>query len=404
MRNVTRFGGRVPCCLVAAVLLCASGAHADIASPGPDNAALLYYQAFLLRPDFDDDTWLHVDRVLRGGEPDDVVRAYLDMAPTREALRIAVDATEILDCSWGITRRGAPYSSLDYVRSQVYQLLHVIELDALTLAFDGDYSVALERCLSMRTLAQHIADEGILGYLSSMSFHSRAMGCIRDVLGSLPPDADALTWLQAQLSTVQGAPPSPGRVLEINLNDKLELLGTDHEAMAEWRGSVLEQLEDEGTRQEFLNLTDEEFLERARGLGNRFLAAVNRIIGGDVPYRQKSLDLQGLKEEWPDRPGTDPDDILSSSVRHGVDRIAEWYEIYVGGLATFNVTRAAVEIYRVKAETGQLPDIPPPHLPKDPFTGQDLEYEVTGQGFILRFPEKEIGEGKSREYEFVVVQ
>ncbi len=402
MRNANHNSRNMIWSICVSLVLWAPGAPADIASPGPDNAALLYYQAFLLRPEFDDDTWLHINSVLRGGEPDEVVREYLDMVQSREALRIAEDATDILDCSWGMMRRGAAHSSLNTVLSQSRQLARLIELDARTLAFDGDYRAALDRCLSMRILAQHITDEGIIGYLVSMSHRTLSFGCIQHVLSSMSPDTDMLTWLQAQLSTVQRALPPPGRAMEITLDDTLEFYRMYPASLAEWRESVLQRLEDESARQEFVNLTDEEFLERARGLGNSFLASVNRIIGSDMPYQQKYVELQGLKEEWPDHAGADPDDILSGRVRHGVDDVVGYHNIYVRRLANFNAIRTAIEIYIVKAETGQLPEMIPPHLPEDPFSSQDFEYEVTGQGFVLRCREKVIGEDKLREYEFVV--
>ena len=83
--------------------------------------------------------------------------------------------------------------------------------------------------------------------------------------------------------------------------------------------------------------------------------------------------------------------------------VAEWHDIYVRGIANFNATRVALEIYLVKAETGQLPEVLPSNLPKDPFSSQDFEYETTSQGFVLRCREEEIGE-KVWEYEFAIAQ
>ena len=117
-----------PFCFVA------FGARATISSPDPDNAALLYYQAFLLRPELDDDTFIHFDSVLRGGEPDEVVREYLNLPKSRETIRIAEAATQILDCSWGIMR-----SQGHTVLHQWRQLAFLLEVDARTLAIETKY-------------------------------------------------------------------------------------------------------------------------------------------------------------------------------------------------------------------------------------------------------------------------
>ncbi len=272
-------------------------------------------------------------------------------------------------------------------------------MDARTLAVDGDYRAALDRCLSIRRLAQHIADEGLIGYLVSMSYQLRAFLCIQFVLSSMSPDTDTLSWLQAQLGTVQGAPPSPGRTLEITLEDALRFLSEHPEILEMWRENVSEHIEDENARQEILSLTDEELLEQAKELYNKFLSSANRVIGGDMPYQQKYLVLQELEDEL----GVG-NPIVGILGLHVLSNVVEQHDIYIRGIANFNAIRAAIEIYLVKAETGQLPEMLPAHLPKDPFSSQDFEYEATSQGFVLRCREKEIGANKVREYEFLIAQ
>jgi len=71
MSNISH-GGKLICCVFGTIFFCAFGTNADISLPDPDNAALLYYQAFLLRPDLDDATFIHFDSVLRGGDPDNI--------------------------------------------------------------------------------------------------------------------------------------------------------------------------------------------------------------------------------------------------------------------------------------------------------------------------------------------
>jgi len=255
----------------------------------------------------------------------------------------------------------------------------------------------------MRRLAQHIVDEGIAGYLIAIPLHGRSFRCIQDVLNSVSLEPEVLRWVQAQLSAVQGAPPSPGRAMEITMDDNLEFYHAYPEALARWRQDVSARIGDESARQEFAKLTDEEFLVRARELGSSFLSSVNRIIGSEMPYGQKYEELQELKVEWPDQ-GGDPNAVLSEDMRDKVDDVLKYHDIYVRSLANFNALRAAIEIYLVEAESGLLPEMLPPHLPEDPFSGQDFEYEKTSQGFVLRCRQKEIGEDKLWAYDFRVAQ
>ena len=209
-------------------------------------------------------------------------------------------------------------------------------------------------------------------------------------------DRDTLTWLQGQISTIQGPPPSPGRALEITLEDAIKFLSTHPETLEFLRKGLLENIEDEVIRQEILGLTDEELLERAKESYKKFLSSVNRVIGSDLPYQQKHLLLKELEDEFGNR---DPIILL-----YVLTNVAKQNDIYVRNIANYNALRTAIEIYLVHAETGQLPEMLPAHLPEDPFSGQDFEYEVTGQGFVLRCREKDIGANQVWEYKFEIAQ
>ena len=326
-----------------------------------------------------------------------MVREYLNLPESRETIRIAEAATQILDCSWGIMRSQG-YNNLLY---EWRQLAFLLEVDARTLAVDGEYRNALERCLSIRRFAQHFVDEGVLGYLVSMPFDFRSLRCIHYVLGSMPPDRDTLIWLQSQISTVQGAPPPPGRALEIDLNDNMMFLRERPEFLNTWREKVSELIEDESARQEMLSLTYEEVLERAKEPYNKFLSSVNRVVGSNIPYQQKHLELKKLEEELKNHFVDDPYVLIWPFFPSNV---AEQHDIYVRGIANFNATRVAIEIYLVKVETGQLPEVLPPNLPKEPFSGQDFEYNAADEGFVISFDPENHSDLRVRQYEFPIAQ
>jgi len=378
----------------------AIGTQGAVFMSNTENAALLYYQAFLLRLEPDAVTQLMLDDVLHGSNPSEKVRDYLAIAESRETIRIAETATQILHCSWGIMRWEGVYNlTLKTLLGQVRELALLLEVDARTLVADGDHLAALDRCLRIRRIAQHIGDEATLGYLASLSLHGRSFLCIQHVLCSMSPDTYILTWLQSQLSTLQGAPPSPGRAMVTTLDDALKFLSIHPEHLATWRENISKIIEDESAMQQILSLTDGEILEKARDSYNRFLVSVNRVIGSDMPYQQKYLELQALEEELEHHPIGDPVGILQLFIPNNV---VEQHDIYVREIANFNAIRAAIEIYLFKAKNCQLPEMLPTHLPEDPFSGQDFEYEATSQGFVLRCREKEKSENKVWEYEFLI--
>ncbi len=399
MRNINYSGKKAICSICAILALWPIGTQAAISSPEPDNAALLYYQAFLLRPELDHETFIHYDSVLRGTPPNEKVREYLNMRETRETLRIAEDATKIPNCSWGMMHpQGIFHSTHFKICAQLRQIVFLLDVDARTLAFDGDYRAALDRCLSIRRIVPHIADEHDIGYSVSMLHHWKAFDSTQHILSSMSVDRDTLTWLQGQISTVQGPPPPLGRAFEITLEDAIKHLRAHPEDLEIRREGLLNNIEDESLRQEILSITDDKLLERAKEPYNKFLSSVNRVIGSDIPYQQKDLQLNQLEDEF----GDDDPIFLILFGYVPTNNVARHNDIYVRNIANYNALRAAIEIYLVNAETGQLPETLPPHLPEDPFSGQDFEYEVTSEGFVLRCRQKEIDADVLWEFEFKV--
>jgi hypothetical protein len=392
MNNDNHNFRKLICSSCAIILFSAFGAQATVSLPAPDNAALLYYQAMLLRPELDFATFVPFDSVLRGDDPNEMVREYLNLPESRQAIRIAESASKILDCSWGIMR----YQGHTLLK-EWRNLAYLLEVDARTLAVDGQYRTALERCLSIRRFARHFNDEGLLGYLISTPVDNRSLRCIHYVLGLMPPDRDTLIWLQSQISNVQGPPPPPARALEIELNDGLQRLSEEPNTIEWFRQKNSEKVEDEDVRQEILNLTDEEVLELVKESSNRFLSSVNRIVGSDKPYQQKDSQLKELKNKIID----DPYVLIRPFLPINVD---EQHDIYVGAITTYNATKVAIEIYLVKEQTGQLPGTLPADLPKDPFSGRDFGYNATDEGFVISFDPENLRDFRVRQYEFPIAQ
>jgi len=362
--------------------------------PEPDNAALLYYQAFLFRPQPNDATWSRIDAVLRGAKPDKNVRKYLQ--DCRETIRLAEAACQIRQCNWGIIYSQG-YGLSSGVIFQLRELCRLLAVDARTLAADGDYRAALGRCVTIRRLSARIGEDTNVMYAGSLTLDRLSLSCIQHVLASMPPDIDILTWLQGQL-TVQGAPRSPAIWMETAPELELQFMRTNPKRLASWRKHVQENTEDRSDKKDILSLTDEEVLLRARQSYDKFLNSVNRIIGSDIPYAEEYAEMQRLSDELEHQPVSNPVILLWLCA----EPVIPCYSIYVRQAAHFNAVKAAIEIYLATAKTSRLPDTLPDHAPKDPYSGQDFEYETTQDGFVVRCRVKDIYDGKVWQYEFKV--
>jgi len=360
--------------------------HAATLPPDPDNAALLYFQAFLLRPEPDADTSASIDKVISGADPNDTLREYLNLRDCRKTIEFAEAAAQLPQCNWGIR-----YSQ--GIRAPLPQFLHfrslsyLIYAKARVLAEDGDYRSALGHCLTMRRIAGHISDDTLLSYITSLAIDGLAHRCTQDVLGSMPPDIDTLIWLRSQLIVVRDVIPSLARSLEMDFELILQTISTNPDDLTWLREQLAEN-------DEILGLTDEELIAFFRESYVNYLNSVFHVMDSEMAYEEKSLEIQRLSNILYDEYAVH--NFMSTG------QIDWWYNIKVRNTANFNALRTAIEIYLIKVETSQLPETLPDGLPKDPYSDQDFEYEVTSQGFVLRCREKDIGEDKLREYEFKV--
>lgn len=371
----------------------------DTALPSPDNAALLYYQAFLNRPQLDVKMIPLMNKVLHGAEPDKTIRIYLGHC--RKTIQLTELASQIPQCTWGIRHPGGHELSITTISGPLRDLAEIFALDARTLAADGHCRAALARCLTIRRLARHLGDDTVLLYLISRNIDNMAQITMQHVLGAIPPDADMLMWLRGQLFAVQGTPPSFAKALQTDCELIFQDMLRKPDILKEIRDYLAENAESEDTKEKKQNLKDEELLSRARETYTRFLDSVFQIMDSDMSYEQKCAEIRTLTNKLKDDYGIDPA-IRYLIFRDGAGQIVERYSFLVRSIAGLNALKAAIEVYLVKAKTGQLPEKLPDYLPKDPYSSQDFEYETTEEGFVLRCRVKDIRRGKVQQYEFKI--
>ena len=396
----------------------------------PDNAALLYYQALLAGPDFDN---VLIGEVLSGAEPNESVKKYVQSCD--EEINLTESAAKIHQCNWGVS----------YFQPKMYHLSLLLCVKAIILASDGKYEAALDECITVQRLASHIENyKTIAAYSLSFQIRSTSFKCIQRILGSMPPDEDILIWLQAQIS-MQCRDISFSEAMENERDIAIEYLKTDPEPIEIWKlqaaillglpydekqvtgidptftedfqemkkmqglpddelkNAMQERyggrmdIDDEDIKefrdmfdytderkkevQELLTKPDEEILEQARRSYDRFLYSFIRIIENEIPYQQRVSNLEKITKQIYNN-AFDPLDILYGLFNPSC--FLDEYKYWIRHKAYLNIMKSALEIYTVKAKTDKLPEKMPEYLPKDPLCGQDFLYEITSEGFTLK--------------------
>jgi len=360
-------------CVILTLL--AAGPVVQAYPPDPNNAALLYYQAFISLPKDQDQVQDLVEGLPDGADPNDQIREYLKLC--QPAIRLAVAASEVPACDWGLRYSQGYQMSLTHL-SQMRALARLMKGEVAVLVADGQYRQALERCLTLRQMGQHISDQNIISFLVGVAINALAEKAIQNTLSAMPPDIQTLVWLKGELAA------SPARRVEIKNGLKTEeeviltKLTTDRghllEAVTGSTGAVPSELV------EHLKNADEAFFEGSRRYFKAHMDAVVAVLNSPVPYLQRHDQLEQLDK----RPGSDSKQNLHAVLTASLmPSVAKLLTLDTRARSNDNLLKAAIEIYLVKARTGSIPDQLPPGMPKDPFNGQDFKYEKTPEGFTL---------------------
>lgn len=478
-------------CVFGLIVSCAIEAGASALPLDPNNAALLYYQAFLLRPEadyaakelvygtrmekfndllrggkleFPTDTEEHIREIqeqlndpnkvppelrempsdwpheaylrsvlddlnsrleheqkMRGIDPNKTIRDY--MGKCREAIELAQAASERTKCDWGF-RYSRGFGLGGPPLTEIRNLAMLLRSDALLLAVDGQYQTAFERCLLIRRLAQHIGSESCLHHSVSQSIDYQGVRCIQLLLGNVKTDVETLSWLRNRVVAEGQRRASPRKVLNTEFELALQSLRINTDMLENARQAMRKKEEiirlvngqsaqTVGDPNNVETLTDEELIALAANPYSAFLDSALQVMDSEMPYEQKSAEIQSLTKKINDEFGQDPASIPKiaahpemmltfSIVMFCADQVPSIYNLHVQHTAHFNALMAGIEVYLARARTGRLPEELPPGLPKDPFSGKDFAYKITDDGFELSFPDKNVPKSNYRPCEFKV--
>lgn len=365
----------------------------------PDNAAVLYYQACLLYQPEEDIREIVGD--YGRGKVELTEEIIKHIKKHKQVIEIVVDAADVPYCDWGLNyTKGldTPLPGLADLKS----IALLIMADARMFAKEGDYDLALERCLTTYKMARHVSDRPLIYWLVGIAIDALTDNCVQHILSEMPQDLETLAWLKNKLSVIHPFPPFKSCMdyefglakTYMQMEKKEELISqipewTDCPDSEETK-SLIEQLRD----------ADEEYFERARAYNETLKG--NIISALDLAYPQTHARLVEIGE----KPPRDTESGVSEAVITAFlcPALGPAYTIGIRGESNFNAVRTAVGIYIIKAKTGQLPDMLPAGSPKDLFSGKDFEYEKTTDGFILRCQGKDLWKDKTYEWEFKVAK
>jgi len=352
----------------------------DALPQDPNNAALLYYQACLKRSLLDAPGELGF--VLHGRDPSEKFKGFVNQADFQEVIALTNVATEMSRCEWGL--RGAfQWRAERSVNTALDSLGNLLAAHARVLAADGQHVSALKAALSMRRFGKHIGDDVYGMWVMSESVDGKAFSVIQYILAKMAPDIEILRWLEDELTRVGQAPQWDPRETLADWRD-MEARGwlASPDMFAEWKESLIQRQTDEALRKEMRNLTDAQMLERARTAYDGVIESAVAIIEGDTSYLDKRDQIEQLVADVRQR--IQKGDPIAYMVRAIDLSLEPYYRFHVNHVARVNAVKAALDVYLIKAQTGQLPPSLPNGLPSDPYSGEDFEYEITPEGFSLR--------------------
>ena len=181
-------------CILLTVLACASAAGAY----PPDNAAVLYYKAFLMLQEPSEEVKKMMQQMREGKiKSNDQIKQHLQ--DNRNVMEFAEDAAEILQCDWGydISRGlGVLMPELLNVRFTAF----MFTAKAQILAEEDDYKAALSKCLTIHKMARHVSNSLLISYLVGTSLNNLANQRIDDFLSIMPEDLQTLSGSRVKSS------------------------------------------------------------------------------------------------------------------------------------------------------------------------------------------------------------
>lgn len=357
----------------------------------PENAATLYYKAFMLYQMDETMNTMLGDVIKDKTEINETIRDYVKK--NQKVVQILLDASEIEHCDWGINFSQGYETEIPHP-FKMKEVGRLMLANAKILAQQGDYEEALMHCISAYKMGKHTGDISLICYMVGTLIITATNDCVADILSSMPTDLELLTLLKNEITQVDKIPFSIKAALvkeqevgDVSMRpDKINYVIEICSCSEELKNKILSAIN-----------TDDQFLTKSRQYWNDYMKEV--IVTCDLPYQQAYLKLKELVQKPSEQAKENPEadlTAISAPIFHKA------FSLSIRLASHCNAIDTAIELYTVKAKTGVLPDTLPAGLPGDLFSGKDFEYEKSDDGFILRCRAKDLVKDKIHEYKFKV--
>ncbi len=385
MRIAPKWNQSILVCVIGIFLLSGYAAAAtEVASPPPENAALLYYQilarvgipSFTYPPEDLPDILNRFDE-----EPGPMTIQIVKEEHFQRIIGLILLATQAESCDWGFTVSEG-WTRLYTGISLESQLCHLVVADAWVLAAKGKYVPAMEAALALRRLARHMGDDDFTMWNAAVNVDYTVLRTIGGILERMPPNEETLAWLEKELAVNSGPVWQP-RTSLTQWGD----LASRHISpcdFALWKDHNVAEVKDNALRKELEGLSETEALRRAHRAYTRYIDSAVGILESEASYPTTQSRLETLEGDAFDDPNTNPIIYALGDGWMGTNIIRHYYNRHIKLVARIHATRTAIQVYRVSARTGQLPQSLPNRVWFDPYSGKDFEYEITDDGFMLR--------------------
>lgn len=360
----------------------------------PDNAAVLYYKAFMLYQPPDNIGPALWDYWKGNAESNEKIEEFIKK--NRRVVDIVLDATRIDHCDWGLDySKGTEILLPPHHRAR--EIFALLAAEATQHADSGDCRKALGRCISMYRMTRHLNEGPIICYLVGTAISAGTHKCLTRFLSEIPQDTEILTWLRDELTEFEKQPYSVKPGLDWKREAGIISMTPDR------IGHVVESGLDDGTlKQKILQkvrVADKQFFDRNKQYWNNYMAEI--ITAFDLPYPQAQPRLARLDARPSEEFSKNPDATLTVALAPTWQRI---HTLSVRLQTHTNAIKAAIEVYLMNARTGTLPDALPDGSPGDLYSGKPFQYEKIADGFILRCRGKDLEKDEPYEYEFKVAK
>ena len=359
----------------------------------PENAAVLYQQACLLS-DADQTMKDMLSDYINGEiESNEIIKEFVNK--NRILINIVNDAAEIQYCDWGID-----YSlgyELELPQIPKFRPITCLLLsDAKLLAEQGDYTGALNQCLTIYKMANHANDMTTISHLVAIAISAKANNVITQILSNMPTDIQTLSWLKNELQEIQKK-PLPSETF-IEAERQVALMYFSPERVGDLiQFCELEKCDPDDKIKKRIQTADQQFCEINKTYWNNHLDRLK--AAQNLPYPQAYQTMKDLKDQTAKELDDNPAATLTAIQSPNWQAI---HSISTRHTNHVNVLSIAIEIYIINAKTRKLPDALPQNMPKDLFSEKPFIYKKNTDGFTLKCQAKDLNKNKTYEYEFKI--